>query len=122
MSIIKRMRKQTAVYWSQSGVDAYGARQYNAPIEIDVRWDDKASQYVNKEGEQVASRGTVYVGIDVKPGDMLLKGILIADSSSSGTADILTPEDPKEAGAWEIQQFASIPNLRNTETLRICYL
>jgi len=123
MSLLVRMRKQRAIYWSQLSVDAFGARTYEAPIEVVVRWDDKSSQYVNKDNEQVASRATVYVGQDMKAGDMLLLGILEADSSDLLDSSIVpTPDDPKEAGAWEIQSFAKIPNLRASEFLRICYL
>lgn len=121
MSLIKRMRRQDAIYWRQIGVDSYGARLYDPPMGIRVRWDEKSSQYVNKDGEQVASRSTVYVPFDMKAGDMLLKGLFVGDSSSSSSSDVPTIEDPKEAGAWEVMHFANIPNIRAKEFLRICY-
>jgi hypothetical protein len=113
MSLIKKMRKQKAVLWTQSGKDEFGSIVFNAPVEIMCRWEDKRGQILNRQDEQVPSMSTVYVDRSVKIGDKLKKGEL----------DSNTPLDPKEdRDAFEIQGWAETPNLKAKEFLYEAYL
>ncbi len=121
MSIITRMLKQTAVWWplasmesSGSDYDNYGQPIVTDPVEIDVRWEDVSEEFLDKDGVVQLSRARVYVDRDVEVGGVLMLGEL---------TDITDATTPKEnENAWEIRRVEKLPNLRNTEYLRTCYL
>ena len=114
MSIITKMRKQTCVWWSSTGVDAYGRPTWTTPVEIDCRWEDVIQEFVNDDGEERFSRSIVYVDRDMKVGDVLKLGSL-----DSG----IDEDNPKENDdAWEVSRFSKLPNLKNTEVLRTVFL
>lgn len=113
MSIIRRMRKQTAVYWQRQTADAYGRFSFAAPVEISCRWDDYNGEVVNAQGQVFESIATVYVDRDMNIGDRLMLGDLESD----------TPSDPMLATtSFEIRRMEKIGNFRVTEFLRIAYL
>ena len=121
MSIISRMRKQTAVYWALASLDSggvafddYGQPMLTDPVEIECRWEDKVEEFIGPDGTKMISRAVVYVDRDVDIGGVLMLG---------EEDDILDEDNPKENnGAWEIKQFSKIPNFRATEFLRTAYL
>jgi hypothetical protein len=123
MSLIVRMRKQKAIYWAlasqeESGSVAFddeGQAVFADPVEITCRWEDVVNQIPQRDGTMLGSSSKVYVDRDMNVGEMLLLGEL--DDIDSGFRD-----DPKEAGALAIMNFSKIPNLRNTELLRVAYL
>jgi len=108
------MRKQNAVYWSAPVPDGYGSYTYTDAVEIDCRWEEKQELYIDPLGVEKLSRAVVYVDRDVDLGGMLYLGE-IADIDSSGI-------DPIDLGAFEIKQFAKLPNIRATEFLRQVWL
>lgn len=112
MSIITRMRRQQAVYWALAGTDADGQPTWETPVQISVRWEDKAHEVGDKEGERQEPMGKVYVDRDVTIGGYLLKGPITSSLNS----------DPRAAGAYRIESFEQLPNLRATETLRTALL
>lgn len=114
MSIITRMRKQTAVYWSRDATpDEFGAYSYAAAVQIECRWDDSAREYRDAQGQTQLSQAVVYVDRVMKVGDMLKEGDLESDTVADPT------DDPD---AFKIQGFDKNPNIRNTETLLTAYL
>jgi len=120
MSLITRMRKQTAVWWpltTDSGevqFDNYGQPIHGDPQEIDVRWEDKTEEIIGVDGTVVTTRSKVFVGEDMSVGDVLFLGEL---------TDLTNEDNPKaNSGAYEVVQFSKTPNLRATEFLRIAYL
>jgi hypothetical protein len=113
MSIIKRMRRQTAVWWARGVPDRYGKFSFSAPVEIKCRWDGSGSEFRNKGGQIEISAATVYPDRVLKIGDELMLGDLESD----------TPEDPSELKeAFEIMKFETTPNLKATEFLYTAYL
>ena len=114
MSIITKMRKQTAVYWAKSGLDSYGQLTYSTPVEISCRWEDTIQEFIGTNGVRQLSQSVVYVDRDMYVGDILKLGEL-----DSGV-DQDTPMD--NSGAWEIRSFGKSPNLKNTEYLRTALL
>ncbi len=122
MSLITRMLKQTAVYWPLAAMesaggdsfDNYGQPLVTDPLEISVRWEDRAEEFLDAKGARVLSNAVVFVSQDVDIGGVLMLGEL---------TDITDADVPKEnENAWEIKRFDKIPNLRNTEFLRTAYL
>jgi len=113
MSIISKMRKQSAIFWSRSGTDGYGRPTWNSPVQIECRWEDLAEEYINYRGTREVSKSTVYVDRVMDPGGYLKLGSL-----DSGISNDPTEEDD----AWEIKSFRQVPNLKATETLLSCML
>jgi len=105
-----RNLKQTATYWGNPVSDGYGGRNFDAPVEIDVRWEDKQELFTDTSGQEKLSRAVVFVGEDVQVG-----GYLFLGSSSAGN-----PLDV--SGAYEIKQFSKIPDLKAENFLRKIWL
>jgi hypothetical protein len=109
-----RTRGQKAVYWERdcSGPDEFGSDTYLAPIELEVRWDDKMQKVVNSEGDEVISSAQVMVDRDCRHGKL-----------KKATLDSLTDHDPEEnEDVFDVLGMEIIPNFRNTETLYIAML
>ena len=113
MSVIKRMRKQYAVWWERLPADRYGKFTWAEPVEVRCRWDDSGSEYRTMKGQVEISQATVYPDRIMRQGDKLRKGEMETDE----TLDPTTLDE-----AFEIQRFEQIPNFRNTETLFIAHL
>lgn len=114
MSLITRMRKQKAVWFEATGTDPYGKPTYAQPVQIDCRWEDVAKQYIKPTGEEAMSQAVVYPDRDVKPKDVLRKGLL---------SELTDPSDPKaNEGAFEVMRFDKLPTIRATEFLLTAYL
>lgn len=109
MSLIKRMRKQDAVWWAVTGQNSSGENLYDAPVEVKCRWEDVAEQFTDAMGQIAISNSRVYVDRAMKVGDILWKGKL---------AEVVSQMQPfQNAGAYAIRKFGQIPNLKNSETL-----
>ena len=114
MSLIKRMRKQTAVYWPLLSVNQFGKKVVGSPVEIKVRWEDISEEFLDSAGERQMSKAVVYVDRDVTLG-----GILMLGTISDITDDINIKEN---IGAWEIRRFDNLPNIKASEFLKTAYL
>lgn len=112
MSLIKRMRKQYAVYWPPSENDDFGQPIPQEPIEIRCRWEDVQEEYQDLKGEKHVSNAIVYVDRELEIDGYLWEGKLSE----------LESEEPVEAGAYEIKKVNKLPNLRATEFLRTVIL
>lgn len=109
MSLIKKMRKQKAVYWARGNPDVFGSFAFLEPVEIDCRWEDTAQEFLSPLGETLVSRSMVHVDRVMFPGDRLKLGEL--ESSDA---------NPNEG--FEIRRFDRLPNIKATEYLLTAYL
>ena len=110
MSLITRMRKQTAVYWAQAAArDDDGQLTFAAPVEIDCRWDDEAQEFIDSEGRKVVSRSIVYVDRVMIVGDMLYLGTLASLSGETDPRNVAT--------AYKIRGWARNPDIKANEFL-----
>jgi hypothetical protein len=116
MSLISKMRRQTAVYWARTGTNDRGRAVFDNPVELRVRWDGVVEEFVSPDGRTGLSHAKVYVGEDVTLGGILWLGTL-ADLTDAQEAAPLTI-----TGAYEIRRFDTIPNMKATEFLRIATL
>ena len=113
MSVIKKMRKQKAVWWARGAMDTYGAFTFAAPVEIACRWDGSGAEFRNSQGQTGFSNAVVYLDRVMKAGDKLWEGAM----------DSNTPESPSDlVDAFEIQKFDRTPNFKATEFLYTAYL
>ncbi len=113
MGLIKRMRKQPAVYWAQTPKDEFGSVGFAEPVQIKCRWEDRVGQVLDSKGELVNATSVVYVDRDIE----------LADKLKLGELDSMTLSDPSsDAEAFTVAGFEKVPNLRAKEFLRIAYL
>jgi len=112
MSIISKIRKQQAVYWSPSSYDGFGQPVMGTAVQITCRWEDVHEQFLDVDGQDQTSNARVYVSQDVSLGGYLWLG----DIASK-------PSDPKtDNDAWEIRKFENLPNFKATEFLKTAML
>lgn len=99
----RRVRRQDAVWWVRTGTDSFGKPVYADPADLKVRWTDMAQMFVNDKGEQVVSKSIVFVGEDMRVGDVLMLGT-VAGSVLPGKKPLQHP------GASEVRQFRKTPD------------
>jgi hypothetical protein len=121
-ALLARYCTQKAVYWGNPQEDGYGSITYDAPIEIECRWEDIQQIMGTVAGNAIIgfndmSRSIVYVTQDLHRDGMLYLGPLIDLDSDQ-------EEHPKSVnGAFIIKRFERIPSLLDpTDILRIAYL
>lgn len=113
MSLIKKMRKQWATWWTVGPVDEFGVKSFGEPVTIKCRWEDRAGEFVDARGFAINSNATVYVDRPMKIGDKLKLGA--ADSNTA-------PNPLEDREAFEIQAFEAVPNLKAKEFLYTAHL
>lgn len=116
MSVIVKMRKQTAVYWppDDGGFDKYGRPTVGTAEELTVRWEDVMEEFLDADGNTQMSMAKVYTGQDVELGGYLWLGEL---------TDLTDQVDPRNNnGAFEIMRFEKLPTFKATEYLRTAFL
>lgn len=112
-SFLTKIRKQTAVYWGPGTPDGKGSFSFPSPVEVDCRWEDKAMEFVDRDGNQAVSSSYVIVDQEMAEGGYLKQGDL----------DSATPDSPiGDEDAHMIRKFNVIPDLRNTAYLYEAFL
>lgn len=109
MSLITRMRRQKAVLWAYVGNNDYGQPTVDAPIEIKCRFEDVQEEFIDMVGAKVISDAKIYLDREVALHSVIWVGRLL---------DL--PVDP--TNLLEVRKYSALPNLRNTETLRMAML
>jgi hypothetical protein len=106
---------QTAVYWAPGTADSHGEITFEAPVEINVRWEDSTERIATANGSQILCHAKVFVTAQYDKQGYLFLGTL-ADCSSNA--------DPKTVdGAFEILRADKIPAFRSkTVFLHTLYL
>jgi len=111
---MKRKYKQTAVYWATSTNSGYG-ETYDAPVEIDCRWEDKEKLLIGLDGEEKMSTAKVFTNSTLAIDGFLFLGDL--DDLSSSTAG---PRDV--AASRKIIGTGKIPDLLGSDFIKFYYL
>lgn len=102
---------QTATYWSPTGsTDKYGKTLFNSPVQLAVRWEKRNEGFRDKHGAEVISKSKVFLQQSVS-----LDGFLYEGTSSNANPFAVTD-------AFEIQQIAEVPDLRNLSKMVLAYL
>ena len=116
MGLVARFLNQVAVYWPKgtgSSLDSYGNPVYGIPVEIRCRWEDVQEDFIDSMDIRQVSRSKVYVEEDLDIGGVLMLG------EYDTSLDSVPKNNPN---AWEIRAFNKIPNIRNTEIIRVAFL
>ncbi len=102
---------QTATYWAPSTLNEYGERSYSAPVAINVRWEEKTEEFIDKPtGKEQQSHSIVYSESDVVEDGFLFLGASVSS----------TPKDV--AGAFPIRRFDKSPTLKANRYIRKIWL
>lgn len=127
MGIINSMRRQNAIYWPPAVPDDYGRPTHGAFVELvivngvnyRVRWEDSAKTYIDSQGTTRVSNAVVYVPRLPDDSEVSVGGFLWLGDA----ADLVDEDVPlNNPGAYEVQRFDALPNLKATQTLRTAYL
>lgn len=122
-NVVKLFTKQKCVYWGNPVSDGNSGYTFNAPIEIDCRWDDKQEVKTGYYGNKFASQAQVLVNIDLSRRGYLYNGTL-AQLQAEATANGYDISNPREfPTAFIIEQFEKIPMVfSSTDFVRTAFL
>lgn len=110
MSEFLNRRNETATLWRVTGNNSSGDQQYAAPVQIKVRWEERALVFTNSAGQDEMATAVIWVPYDVFEGEVVALGTF-------------TNADPwVVAGAREIQGFVRITHLIDDSVERRAYL
>lgn len=109
MSIVKfieQVCQQDAVYWQFTGIDGFNTPQFEDPVDIKVRWDEKTEIISDNDGKEYISRAQI-----VTPNDLVEQSYI-----RLGTVEDLPNEDePRDiTGAFEIKKMDRFPLFKST--------
>ena len=91
---------QKATYWANPVQGGFGGITFDAPIVLNVRWEDRTERFTDMAGQEQISRAVVYTDRDLDLG-----GYLVLDESVA--------TDPTQVeGALYVQRSDEIPDLR----------
>ena len=127
MGAIERLERkftvQKCVFWGNPENDGKGGFTFDAPVEIDCRWEDKQELMEQYDGNKFSSQAKVLVNIDI-PRRSYLHNSTLAALQTIATAkgyDINNPVSFPDV--FIVVQFEKIPMVRKTnDFLRIAYL
>lgn len=122
-NVVKRFTAQKCVYWGNPVDNRKGGWTYDAPAEIDCRWDEKQEFIVGFDGNKYSSQATILVNIDLDRQGYMWLGTL-AELNAVATDKGYDINKPIEfPDAFIIIQFAKIPAPRKDDDFaRIAYL
>lgn len=104
MVLARMTYHQKATYWANPVQGGFGGITFDAPIILDVRWEDRVEEFVTVEGAEMRSKAVVHTQQETDLGGYLMLG---------ETADT----DPTAiSGALKIQRSDQIPDLRGLNT------
>ena len=117
MQIIRKARRQPAIYWKLIGFDEEAEPMYEPPVDdLLVRWDDIMEIYVTPSGEERTSRAQVMVDRDMPMGSVLMLGTM---------ENVIHPDEPlheDHPGAFTIRGWKKHPTMKATHFLRIAIM
>lgn len=114
MRIIKKVLKQTAVYWAPLGEDSSGQQAYAAPVEIKCRWTDAQQEFLDKTGQTQMTKSVVMVDRDLTLLGALRLGLI---------ADLTDQANPfRNSDTSEIRQTGKVPTLDAKDSVRFVFL
>lgn len=102
---IRRLCRETIVYWPEPKAAVGGELEYGIPIEIKCFWKDKQENMIDDQGKEIVTRAMVYVLQDLVQHGMLFRGTLNDLTHGDKTLPQQVPE------ALEIKLFKKTPTL-----------
>jgi hypothetical protein len=110
MSFPIRLLRDSITYWPPATENKFGVLSFGAPRLLKGRYEERVERIRKPGGDEITSVARVFLPEDVFPGGYLYLG------------DATIDPDPVNAGALEIQAFASVPDQRSASKDRRAYL
>ena len=107
------LRYDPVVYWALVKRDAYDEPLLAAPVQIQVRWVNSASEVTAPNGTTVATSVRVVLGQDVVIGSIMYKGKL---------ASLGSPPTPSGVDLFQVMGFDPVLDVKNRFTGRTARL
>lgn len=101
---IKRISKDTAVYWASPTSRTDGSNAYATPVEISCFWLNETELTSTQDGKEVYIVAKVFVSQDLDEQGMLFQGCL-SDLTAAQKAD-----PRKVRRAYEIRRMSKLPS------------
>lgn len=76
LKFIERVCVQPAIYWGAPVPDGYGTFLFPDPIQVMVRWDEKATIILDNTGKEVLSKAQILCPNELQVGGMIMLGYL----------------------------------------------
>ena len=109
-----KFRRKKTVYWALIGNNTDGSPRFAAPVEINVRWNNKQEEFLDKEGRTQVAKAAVHMDREPSIGGYLRFGLL---------ADLTSQTRPQaNRGAEEIRGLRSVDNFKGTETFHRAFV
>ena len=106
---------QKIIYWGNPFQDGWGGHTYDAPVELDARWEDKAEQIITYLGEETVSKSIIYLINYIVPG-----GYIYLGEETELDSDHDNPENISDA--YKILKICKIPSINASENLWVGWL
>ena len=71
MHWLKRNLKEKIVYWRPPTRDGFGGFSWSSPLQIEGKWEDRASNIFDPSGKEVVSNAIVWVDLNLEIGGYL---------------------------------------------------
>jgi hypothetical protein len=109
---LRRLLRQTAVYWASPVSDGYGGHSYADPVEVPCRWEPSSKRFSTAQGEEFVASAVVWVAEDLEVGGLLFLGSL---SDLTGAQE----SNPQPvASALAVRAFEQTPDVRGAIAVR----
>lgn len=100
-------RYQKAVLWSAGPNDKHGEPTVLAPIELNVRWQDRRSPGVGDAGETIATDATVVVDRQIAINSIMWKGELANFNPAVNSGELM-----------QVANYSETPDIKNRVAYR----
>lgn len=118
IGLIRRNKKQYAVYWGNPVPDGSGGYTVDAPVELLVRWAEVIEEVMDSFGERFMSKAVAVLNDDLVEGPGgwgFLKLGRLADLRSDS-------KEPTDNDAWKIRAYRKAPTFRGTQYTRKAWM
>lgn len=102
--------REIITYWAPLGTGVFGEDTFDAPKQVNARWEDRQEMIRDKAGQEVISTSRIWLSEDISINGYLFRG-------ETNELDPLQVD-----GAKEIRQFSKVPDLRYITQTLVAYL
>lgn len=127
MDVLDEMCNQIAVYWAPGAETQSGQVVYTVqPVEIACRWEDTASVFIDRQGDEATSKAEVFVREKVSElGVLWLSNYSIEDPPGCALQSLATCSQNNpflNPNAYEIRRVEIVPTVDDEDREICCYL
>lgn len=107
---------QKAVYWAAPTRDGYHTPTFATPVEVSVRWEEKAELFVDSNGKEVQSKSIVFLDTDAVLDGYFYLGTLTSLSTAQKA-------DPRTlSAAYPVRGYSKTADIHGLSYLRKVFL